>query len=231
MCGINIISYYSSSVFSSAGASALAALFFSFGFGAINFIFAFPAVKLIDQFGRRSLLLATFPLMAVMLIATAMCFYVPESSNAHLGLIAFFIYLFSICYSPGAGPVPFTYSAEVFPLSHREVGMSWAVASINFWGFILSLTYFRIAAAFTVKGAFGFYAGLNILCWFLIFFFVPETKKRTLEELDYVFGVPTRTFIRHQIRKAAPYFVRRYFMFDKTARLEPLYHLDHVDSS
>ena len=54
------------------------------------------------------------------LLAAGFCFYIPESSNAHLGMIAFFIYLFDIFYSPGEGPVPFTYSAEVFPLSHRK---------------------------------------------------------------------------------------------------------------
>src|ERR1700749_4930396 len=59
--------------------------------------------------------------MSWTLLAAGFCFWIPESSNAHLGLIAFFIYLFDVFYSPGEGPVPFTYSAEVFPLSHREV--------------------------------------------------------------------------------------------------------------
>lgn len=229
MCGINVISYYSSSVFSEAGASVLASLVFSFGFGAINFVFAFPAVRMIDQFGRRSLLLSTFPLMMLMLIGTSLCIhFIPTDSSAHLGVLALFVYLFAVVYSPGAGPVPFTYSAEVFPLSHREVGMSWAVASINFWGTVLSLTFFRIVAAFSLQGAFGFYAGLNVLSYCLIYCFMPETKKRTLEELDYVFGVPLWAFTRYQLFKALPYFVRRHLLFDKTARLEPLYHLDHV---
>lgn len=61
MCGINIIASYSSSVFSQAGASNLTALLASFGFGLVNFVFAFPAVWTIDTFGRRSLLLFTFP--------------------------------------------------------------------------------------------------------------------------------------------------------------------------
>src|SRR5271163_3041724 len=43
----------------------------------------------------------------------------PQSNKAHLSLVALFIYLFVAFYSPGEGPVPFTYSAEVFPLSHR----------------------------------------------------------------------------------------------------------------
>ncbi|KAJ5602714.1 hypothetical protein N7537_005670 [Penicillium hordei] len=60
------------------------------------------------------------------------CFWIPTSSNAHIVLITFFVYLFDPFYSPGEGPVPFTYSAEVFPLSHREVGMAWAVATNKF---------------------------------------------------------------------------------------------------
>jgi hypothetical protein len=57
--------------------------------------------------------------MAWTLLAAGFCFYIPEDSRAHLGLIAFFVFLFAAFYSPGEGPVPFTYSAEVFPLSHR----------------------------------------------------------------------------------------------------------------
>lgn len=97
------------------------------------------------------------------LLAAGMCYYIPSGSSAHLGLIAFFVYLFGAFYSPGEGPVPFTYSAEVFPLSHREVGMSWAVATNNFWASVLSLTLPRMLKAMKPQGVFGFYAGLNIL--------------------------------------------------------------------
>lgn len=125
MCGINIIAFYSSTVFKAAGASRLEALLASWGFGLVNFVFAFPALWTIDTFGRRNLLLFTFPQMAWTLLAAGLCYLIPESSPAHLGLVALFIFLFAMVYSPGEGPVPFTYSAEVFPLSHREVGMSW----------------------------------------------------------------------------------------------------------
>jgi MFS family permease len=161
-----------------------------------------------------------------MLLTAGMCFFIPDSSSAQLGLVATFVILFTIGYSPGGGPVPFAYSAEVFPLSHREVGMSFAVASINFWGFLLSLTFFRIVAVFTIQGAFGFYAGLNILCFALIFLFLPETKQKTLEELDYVFGVPTRIFIKHNVTKMVPWFFRRFVFFDKSATKPELYQRD-----
>jgi MFS family permease len=127
MCGINIIAFYSSTVFKEAGASNLTALLASFGFGLVNFVFAWPAIWTIDTFGRRSLLLLTFPQMAWTLLATGFSFWIPSwnagahvDSNrnpAHLGLIAFFIFLFAAFYSPGEGPVPFTYSAEVVSLA------------------------------------------------------------------------------------------------------------------
>lgn len=119
MCGINIVAFYSSTIFAQAGASTTEALFASWGFGLVNFLFAFPALSTIDTYGRRTLLLFTFPQMAWTLLAAGFSFYIPEDSRAHLGLIAMFIFLFAAFYSPGEGPVPFTYSAEVFPLSHR----------------------------------------------------------------------------------------------------------------
>ena len=73
-----------------------------------------------------------------------------KHEKLHLGLMALFIYLFAMFYSPGEGPVPFTYSAEVFPLSHREVGMGWAVALNLFWAAALGITLPRMLSAFTV---------------------------------------------------------------------------------
>jgi hypothetical protein len=71
-------------------------------------------------------------------------------------------------------------------------------------------------------------SGLNVTAFVLIFLFVPETKQRTLEELDYIFAVPTRTHVHYQLTKTLPYWIRRYVRRDKTARLEPLYHFDRT---
>ncbi|EON61729.1 hypothetical protein W97_00945 [Coniosporium apollinis CBS 100218] len=223
MCGINIVAFYSSTIFVQAGASQKNALIASFGFGLVNFVFAWPAFFTIDTFGRRTLLLFTFPQMAWTLLAAGFSFYIPESSSARLGVIALFIYLFAAFYSPGEGPVPFTYSAEVFPLSHREVGMGWAVATCLFWASVLSITFPKILEAFGSTGTFGFYAGLNVTAFVMIFFFVPETKQRTLEELDYIFAVPTGRFMRYQTSEALPWWFKRWVMFKKDAKCKPLY--------
>jgi hypothetical protein len=60
----------------------------------------------------------------------------------------------------------------------------------------------------------------------MIFFWVPETKQRTLEELDYIFAVPTRTHMHYQLTKAMPYFFHRYVFRRKDVVLEPLYQFD-----
>ncbi|KAF9476306.1 hypothetical protein BDN70DRAFT_952114 [Pholiota conissans] len=230
MCGINIIAFYSSSIFVQAGYTAKQALLASWGFGLVNWLFAFPAVWTIDTFGRRNLLLFTFPNMAWTLLAAGFCFYIPGDNPARVPLIAFFVFLFAAFYSPGEGPVPFTYSAEVFPLTHREMGMSWAVSTCLFWAAVLSLTFPRLISALGSVGAFGFYAGLNVVAFVMIFLLLPETKQRTLEELDYVFAVPTSRHISYQVREFLPYWIRRYVLQQKV-KLQPLYQLDEVRKS
>ncbi|KAI1474389.1 hypothetical protein K445DRAFT_346427 [Daldinia sp. EC12] len=225
MCGINIIAFYSTTVFVESGYDQFQAMLCSFGFGLVNWLFAFPAFWTIDTFGRRSLLLFTFPQMMWTLLAAGLCTLM-EQGTARTALVALFVFLFAAFYSPGEGPVPFTYSAEVFPLSHREVGMGFAVATCFFWAAVLGITFPFILDKLQTVGAFGLYAGFNLVAFIMIFFLVPETKQRTLEELDYVFAVPNHKFARYQVTKALPYGIKRWVLFQRSATLEPLYHQD-----
>ncbi|KAI1463396.1 uncharacterized protein F4812DRAFT_463731 [Daldinia caldariorum] len=225
MCGINIIAFYSTTVFVDSGYNQFQAMLCSFGFGLVNWLFAFPAFWTIDTFGRRSLLLFTFPQMMWTLLAAGLCTLM-EQGTARTALVALFVFLFAAFYSPGEGPVPFTYSAEVFPLSHREVGMGFAVATCFFWAAVLSITFPFILDRLQTVGAFGLYAGFNLAALIMIFFLVPETKQRTLEELDYVFAVPNHKFAHYQVTKALPYGIKRWLFFQRSAVLEPLYHQD-----
>ena len=63
------------------------------------------------------------------------------------------------------------------------------------------------------QGVFGFYAGLNIIAFCMIILWVPETKQRTLEELDYIFAVPTRRFMSYQTGTWLPWFIKRYIFW------------------
>ncbi len=88
MCGINIIAFYSSTIFERSGFTAYHALWASFGFGIVNFVFAFPALWTIDTFGRRALLLFTFPQMAWTLLAAGLCALINDKKKAELALVA-----------------------------------------------------------------------------------------------------------------------------------------------
>ncbi|KAF2717661.1 hypothetical protein K431DRAFT_333869 [Polychaeton citri CBS 116435] len=228
MCGINIVAFYSSTIFVNAGFSSVVALLVSWGFGMTMFVFAIPALYTIDRWGRRALLLGTFPNMFWTLLATGLSFYAPEGSTARVGLVALFIFLFVAFYSPGEGPCAFVYSAEAFPLSHREIGMSWAVATNNFWAAVLALTFPRMLRAFGATGSFGFYAGLNVIALIAIFLFLPETKERSLEELDYVFAVPTTRHASFQLFEVLPWWSKKWLLFQKVGPAPELYatHLD-----
>ncbi|KAI8960524.1 hypothetical protein F5Y11DRAFT_266191 [Daldinia sp. FL1419] len=196
-CGVNAIAYYSTEIFIESGFSTQSALVASLGFGIVNFLFALPAFYTIDTFGRRNLLLTTFPLMSLFLFFTGFSFWIPTSSTAHIGCIALGIYLYGVVYSPGEGPVPFTYSAEAYPLYIRPIGMSLATATTWLFNSVISLTWPALTQAWTPQGAFSWYAAWNIVGFFLVLFFLPETKEKTLEELDAVFNVPLRSLVRY----------------------------------
>lgn len=109
-----------------------------------------------------------------------------EANTARTALVALFVFMFAAFYSPGEGPVPFTYSAEVYPLSHREVGMGFAVATCLFWAAVLGMTFPFLLERAGTAGAFGCYAAFNAVAFVMIFFLVPETKvSHTYPDLFY----------------------------------------------
>lgn len=202
-CAINVIAYYSSAIFLQSGFTEISSLCASLGFGLINFFFAIPAFFMIDRFGRRFLLLNTFPWLAVFLLITGFSFWIDDTEK-RIGVVSMGIYVFSAIYSFGCGVVPFVIAGEVFPLYVRAIGAS--LFTIVLWGFnfILSLTWPSMLRAFEPQGAFGFYAAWNVIGWFLVYFFMPETKQLTLEELDEVFDVPLRVRAKYQLLELWP---------------------------
>lgn len=223
-CGINVISYYSSSIFVESDLSEIKAMLASWGFGMVEVISCIPTFYTIDSVGRRNLLLATFPLMSLSLLMTGFGFWIPEgtSRDGRLACITIGIYLFAIFYNFGEGPIPFTYSAEAFPLYIRDLGMGFATSTCWFFNFILAFTWPRLKNAFRSQGAFGWYAAWNIVGFFLVLWFLPETKGLTLEELDDVFSVSLRKHAHFRTKE----FVRglnKYVLKKEVEPLNPLY--------
>ncbi|KAJ4299822.1 hypothetical protein N0V90_005068 [Kalmusia sp. IMI 367209] len=220
-CGVNVTAYYSSTILRDhAKYLPRDALLISMGFGIINFLFAIPAIWTIDTFGRRNLLLSTFPFMALFQLIMVIAFALPKESSAQPVLVILGMYLFGVAYSPGEGPVPFVYSAESMPLYNRDFGMG-IVTSVNwFWNFFISITWPKFSRAFTVSGAFGWYAAWCVIGFFMILFFVPETKDMTLEELDQVFDHNTKDHMNHG-KEQLLWFIGRYLFGKKGLKRPP----------
>ncbi|GAA5853689.1 hypothetical protein JCM3766R1_000591 [Sporobolomyces carnicolor] len=222
-CGVNAIAYYSSKIFSNTGASTIKSLLGSFGYGLLNWVFALPAFFTIDSFGRRSLLLFTFPFLSITLFIAGSGFFI-NSQQGQLAMVVTGVYLFTCFYSSGMGPIPFSYSSEAYPIAVREAGMSLATAITWLFNFIIALVFPLMLVSLKPFGAFYFFAGWNFILFFLVLMFVPETKQRSLEELDEVFSMSTARLARYGLQTPGHQFKR--IVLRKNVKRTPLYNYD-----
>ncbi|CUM64870.1 uncharacterized protein PRCAT00002485001 [Priceomyces carsonii] len=199
-CGVNVLTFYISTVLVSAGFSNHSALAGSCGFGALAVCGALTAIPIIDKKGRRFLVLFTYPLLAIFLLWTAFSFYA-ETEKSRLGLVLVGIYLHVYFYGIGSGPVPFTYNAESASLSVRDAHSSLGTATTWMFCFVLGFTLPNMQRSIKNVGVFCFYAGWCVVLFILILLFVPETKGYTLEELDLIFSVPIKKHAEFQVKK------------------------------
>lgn len=205
-CGVNVLTFYISKILTNAGFSVRSALGGACGFGALAFVGDVTSIPLIDRYGRRALVLWTFPLMTLFLLWIGLSFL--AEGDTRLGLVLSGIYVYVYIYGLGAGPVPFTYSAEAFPLYLRTQGMAYSTCVTWLFSWVLGFTLPNMELAFGDIGVFCFYAGWCALLFVLIYFFVPETKNYTLEELDEIFGRGVRGHAKDKWKQLSRFFVR-----------------------
>ncbi|RPD73653.1 hypothetical protein L226DRAFT_571943 [Lentinus tigrinus ALCF2SS1-7] len=120
--------------------------------------------------------------------------YVPPSVPRERPLRADESFLGANGYSTrGEGPVTFPHSAEAYPLLFRDMGLSLATATLWFTNFVVAMTVPVLLGAWTPQNTLGWFAAWNVFGFVMSQLCVPETKALSLEELDQVFSVPTRT--------------------------------------
>lgn len=182
--GINAILYYAPMVFEITGTAREDAFIQAAILGAVFFITTIIAMFLIDSVGRRRLLLAGTTLMSLSLLTASGIFYFEGLGSQQHKLILLCILSFIGGFSISLGPVTWTILAEIFPTRIRGVAMSVT-------GFANSLTSFAVATFFPVQLAligsaltFLIYGILMIACLFFVLYFVPETKGKSLEQLE-----------------------------------------------
>eukprot|EP00051_Salpingoeca_urceolata_P025435 m.457646 g.457646 ORF g.457646 m.457646 type:complete len:545 (-) comp20334_c0_seq1:49-1683(-) len=95
--------------------------------------------------------------------------------------------LYIVMFAPGMGPMPWTVNSEIYPPQYRSLGNS-AATAVNWTGnLVISLTFLTLCNVLTTAGAFWLYCGLAVLAWLFVYFMVPETKGKTLEEIRDLF--------------------------------------------
>lgn len=181
--GINTVLFYGSLIFREkvGGHSETAAIGANVIIGLVNFLATIVALSVIDKLGRRPLLMLSSAVMAVCQFALGAAF-LAQPPPAWLVLTCMLVCVAG--FAVGMGPGVWVLLAEIFPTRIRGRAMS--IATISLWSacVALTMTFLTLAQAITVTGAFWLYGAMCITTFLLVRFAVPETKGRTLEEIE-----------------------------------------------
>jgi len=184
--GVNTIIYYSPIIFKMAGiVSNTESILPAIIIGTVNVLACFLSVMLLDKVGRRKLYMIGIWGMIPSLALLGICFHFKEALGASLPVFAV---LSIVCYiifiAISLAPLGWLLISEVFPLNVRGVGMS--IGSLSHWGFnaIVAFTFFKLVNAFGVSQTFFFYSAICLVGMFWGRHYIPETKGKSLEEIE-----------------------------------------------
>ena len=184
--GINVVLYYAPEIFKTMGAATDAALLQQIVVGAVNLSFTVLAIFTVDKFGRRPLMIIGALVMAVSMTILGTTFY---THSVGIGsLVCMLVYTAGFAMS--WGPVCWVLLAEIFPNSIRSTVMSIAVAAQWIANFLVSWTFPMLdknqylTETFNHGMAYWIYGLMGILAAAFIWKFVPETKGKTLEQME-----------------------------------------------
>jgi sugar porter (SP) family MFS transporter len=179
-CGINVIFNYAEEIFHAAGYDISSVLKNIAWTGSVNMAFTFVALGVVDKGGRRPLMLLGSAGLAVIYVAMGFCYH------AHVqGLPMLLLVLAAIaCYSMSLAPVTWVVISEIFPNRIRGAAMSIAVTALWIACFILTYTFPLLNKKLGSAGTFWLYAAICVAGFVFIVFKLPETKGKTLEQLE-----------------------------------------------
>ena len=180
--GINTIIYYGALVFLEhvPHQTSATALWANVMIGAINFIATILGMSLIDRAGRKPLLMSAFAGMALSLVAISAAIHFQASGL----MVLIFVLTYVTCFAVGVGTGTWVIMTEICPARIRGRAMS--VATIALWcgTLLVTLTFLSLVSALSAPGTFLLYAMVAIAAFLFVWRLVPETKGRTLEEVD-----------------------------------------------
>lgn len=181
--GINTVLFYGSMIWERqlSGSTHSSAIGANVTIGLINFLATLVALWLIDRTGRRPLLMVSSGCMAVCELLLGLAFLLPAPPVA---LVLSSMLLSVAAFAVGLGPATWVLMAELFPTRVRGKAMSIANTALWAASFLLTATFLSLAHAVTITGAFFIYSGMCMLAFVLTWRFTPETKGRSLEDIE-----------------------------------------------
>jgi SP family arabinose:H+ symporter-like MFS transporter len=179
-CGINAIIYYSTSIFAASGAGMADAFISTVIVGFVNMIFTIVAISMVDKAGRRPLLIIGLIGQFFALSTVAILF--GNGSESALLLVAVLVFIASFAMS--IGPIGWLFASEVFPGQIRGKAMS--LASFTIWvsTYIVAQMFPILNEGIGASATFWIFAGVSLFGIFFVMKMVPETKGKTLEEIE-----------------------------------------------
>ncbi|MGI8459742.1 MAG: sugar porter family MFS transporter [Propionibacteriaceae bacterium] len=184
LAGVNTVIYYAPTILNSAGLGASAAILATVGVGVVNVVMTVVGMSLVDKAGRRLLLLIGFPVMAACLIALGIVLSGKELGPNAGVIAAICLAVYIAAFALSVGVVVFVLPSEVYPLRIRGAAMSATMGTNWTMNFVVSLTFLPLVAALGASVTFWIYAAVCIIAIFYAARLVPETKGRTLEEIE-----------------------------------------------
>ncbi|WP_213086935.1 sugar porter family MFS transporter [Chitinophaga agrisoli] len=186
LSGVNTIIYYSPIIFKMAGiVSNTESILPAIIIGVVNVLSCFLSVVLLDKVGRRKLYMIGISGMIPSLFMMGLCFYLREQLGASLPIFAVLSIVFYIIFiAISLAPLGWLLISEVFPLNVRGLGMS--IGSLSHWGFnaIIAFTFLKLVNGIGIATTFWFYTGICILGLIWGWYYIPETKGRSLEDIE-----------------------------------------------
>ena len=184
--GINTVIYYAPSIFNEAGLeSAKAAIWATVSVGTVNVLATFIAIWLIDKAGRKPLMYAGLIGMVLSLTGLGITFFAKHGSGGEFGTITVIaVWIYIACFAFSFGPIPWLMMTEIFPLNLR--GRAVSIATMTSWGcnLIVSFTFLSLLQAIGSSYTFWLYAVVGVFGFIFVWRFVPETKGKSLEEIE-----------------------------------------------
>ncbi|KAK4011370.1 hypothetical protein OUZ56_020484 [Daphnia magna] len=190
--GINAIVFYTASIFQAAGSS-IDGKYTTIIVGAVQLIFTIASGFLADRCGRRMLYLVSAISSAVPLAALGIFFccqrrWGDQEAIRYFGWLPFVsLIVFFIAYSGGISNVPFIIMGEMFPLRYRTLLGGISSSFHLFCTFVMVRFFPDMLRAMGKGGTFYFFSGCTLLSAIFVYFLLPETKGKTLEELEQLF--------------------------------------------